>query len=132
MSPDQVRVIFERVAYRMVLAGWLKGYRFTAGIGHELIWRTEGAQNALLLKDLSEKYRLTDDDQSPLYFQMACKGMSLPDGISFPVIDIEVSEFWQLCVGELGLEGDNDGLLAMVHIVTSWGPESDASTRADG
>ncbi len=26
MTPDQVRVIFERVAYQMLLAGWLKSH----------------------------------------------------------------------------------------------------------
>jgi hypothetical protein len=128
MDPDQVRVIFERVAYQMVLAGWLKGYGFTAGVGHDLVWRTEGAQKALLLKDLSEKFALTEDDNSPLFFHMACKGLELPVGIAFPPIEIEVSAFWLLCVGELGLEGDADGLLAMVHIVTSWGPEAETST----
>lgn len=131
MSPNQVRVVFERVAYQMVLAGWLRGYAFTAGIGHELVWRTEGAQKALLLKDLGQRYRLTDDDQSPLYFQMACKGIKLPPGILFPTIDIETSAFWQLCVGELDLDGDGDGLLGMVHIVTGWGPESENSSQVD-
>lgn len=129
MSPDQVRVIFERVAYQMVVAGWLKRYAFTAGVGHELTWRTEGAQKAMLLRDLGEKYHLAEDDLSPLYFQMACKGMSLPAGVSFPPIDIEVSAFWLLCVGELGLEGDGDGLLALVHIVTSWGVNAESSTQ---
>jgi hypothetical protein len=130
MSPDQVRVIFERVAYQMVAAGWLKRYAFAAGLGHELTWRTEGAQKAMLLKDLGGKYQLAEDDLSPLYFQMACKGMTLPTGISFPVIDIEVSAFWLLCVGELGLDADGDGLLALIHIVTSWGPEAESSTQA--
>lgn len=131
MSPNQVRVIFERVAYQMVLAGWLKGYGFTAGVGHELVWRKEGAQKAILLRDLGEKFSLADDDQSPLYFQMACKGIKLPQGILFPAIDIEVSAFWLLCVGELGLEGDGDGLLGMVHLVTGWGPDAETSVLVD-
>jgi hypothetical protein len=126
MSPDEVRVIFERVAYRMVAAGWLKGYSFTAGVGHELTWRAEGAQKALLLKDLSDRFRLAEDDDTPLYFHLACKGLSLPEGIKFPVIEIEVCAFWLLCVDELGLDNDGDGLLAMVHIVTSWGPETES------
>ena len=129
MSPDQVRVIFERVAYQMVLAGWLKGYGFTAGVGHELVWRAEGAQKALLLKDLSEKFALTEEDNSPLFFHMACKGLGLPPGVAFPPIGIEVSAFWLLCVGELGLEGDADCLLAMVHVVSSWGPEAGSSKQ---
>ncbi|MES2437531.1 MAG: hypothetical protein V4584_00600 [Verrucomicrobiota bacterium] len=118
------------MAYHMVLAGWLKGYGFTAGVGHQLVWRTEGAQKALLLKDLAEKYHLTADDLAPLHFQTVCKGAALPLGISFPPIDIEVSAFWLLCVAELHLEGDGDGMLALVHIVSSWGPEADSSTQA--
>ena len=131
MSPNQVRVVFEQVAYQMVLAGWLKSYAFTAGIGHQLVWRTEGAQKAILLKDVGEKFKLTDHDQAPLYFQMACKGMRLPPGIGFPTIDLEVAAFWQLCVGELGLEADGDGMLGMVHLVTGWGPEAETSTQAE-
>jgi hypothetical protein len=131
MTPDQVRVIFERVAYQMVLAGWLRGYGFTGGIGHELVWKTEGAQKALLLKDLAEKHGLTDNDLAPLYFQMACKGMALPTGFAFPGLDIEASAFWLLSIEELGLDGDGDGLLALVHIVTGWGPEADTSTQAE-
>ena len=132
MTPDQVRVIFERVAYQMVLAGWLKGYGFTAGIGHEVVWRPEGAQKALLLKDVSDKFVLTEDDNSPTFFHMACKGMALPPGIVFPPIDIEVTAFWLLSVDELHLNGDADGLLAMVHIVTSWGPEAANPGQAAG
>ncbi|MES2661191.1 MAG: hypothetical protein V4689_21405 [Verrucomicrobiota bacterium] len=131
MSPDQVRVIFERVAYHMVVAAWLNAYSFTSGVGYQLVWRTEGAQKALLLKDLGEKFGLTDDDEAPLHFHTACKGMKLPDGIVFQPIDIEVSAFWLLCINELGLEGDGDGILGMVHIVSSWGPDAESSTRAE-
>ena len=130
MDPDQVRIIFERVAYRMVLACWLKGYCFIGGVGHQLVWRTEGAQKALLLKDLSERFGLVDFDELPVLFHMACKGMETPPDISFPPIEIEVSAFWLLCVSELDLENDGDGLLAMVHIVTGWGPEADTSIQA--
>lgn len=132
MSPDEVRVIFERVCYKMVVAGWLQGYGFTAGSGHELVWRREGAQKAMLLKDLGERFRLAEFDNYPLYFQLACKGMKVPDGIVFPPIDIEVSAFWMLCVGELDLEGDGDGLLGMMHIVTGWGPCAVSSSISDG
>lgn len=132
MNPDQVRVIFERVAYHMVLADWLKSYSFTGGIGHQLVWRADGAQKSLLLKDLSEKFGLADFDNYPLYFHLACKGMSVPPGIAFAPIDIEVSAFWLLCAGELHLEGDGDGLLGLVHLVASWGPEAETSTLAVG
>lgn len=127
MTPDQVRVIFERVAYQMVMAGWLKGYAFTAGVGHELTWRTEGAQKAMLLKDLSDRFRLAENDLAPLYFQMACKGMKLPDGFFFTHLDIETTAFWMLCVGELKIDGDGDALLGMVHLVNGWGPEAATS-----
>ena len=132
MSPDQVRVIFERVAYHMVLADWLRSYSFTGGTGHQLVWRADGAQKALLLKDLSGKFGLTGHDNYPLYFHMACKGLSLPPGIDFPPIDIEVSAFWLLCVEELDLDDDGDGLLGLVHLVSGWGPEAASSTLAAG
>lgn len=132
MTPDQVRVIFERVAYHMVVAGWLSGYCFTAGIGHQLVWQKEGAQKALLLKELSERFNLMDYDSAPLYFHMACKGMTFPHGNPFPPIEPEVSAFWLRCIDELGLEGDQDGLLGMVHLVTNWGPDmEDSSQMAD-
>ena len=130
MTPDEVRIIFERVAYQMVVAGWLKGYGFTAGLGHQLVWRTEGAQKALLLKDVADKFSLTDSDNAPLYFNMACKGIAPPEGVAFAPIDIETTAFWLLCVEELGLDADGDGLLAMVHLVTGWGPEAESSTSA--
>ncbi len=122
MTPDHVRVIFERVAYQMVLAGWLKGYSFTAGIGHRLTWRPDGAQKALLLRDLAAKFKLADSDNAPLHFHKACIGEKLPLDVTFPEISVEVSAFWFLCVEELGLADDGDGLLGMVHLVTSWGP----------
>ena len=130
MSPDQVRIIFERVAYKMVLAGWLNSYTFAAGIGHQLVWRADGAQKALLLKDLSEKFSLAKYDELPLFFHMACKGMNTPADVPMPPVDIEVSAFWLLCISELGLDGDGDGQLALVHLVTSWGPEADTSSQA--
>jgi len=130
MDPNQVRAIFERVAYQMVLAGWLKGYGFTAGIGHQVVWRTEGAQKALLLKEVSESFLLTESDNAPLDFNLVCKGMRPPDGAAFPPVDIETTAFWLLCVEELGLDSDADGLLAMVHLVTGWGPEADAASCA--
>ncbi len=37
--------------------------------------------------------------------------------------DIEASAFWLLCIEELGLDGDGDGLLALAHIVTGFDPD---------
>lgn len=128
MSPDQVRLTFERVAYQLVRAGWLKSYGFTSGIGHHLTWRPAGAQNALFLKDLSETFGLADFDNRPLHFHMACKGVKAPPGTSFPTIATEVGAFWLSCVNQLGLDHDGDGLLGLVHIVTSWGPDAESST----
>jgi hypothetical protein len=125
MSPDQVRVIFERVAYKMVLAGWLKCYSFTAGKGHQVVWHADGAQKGLLLKELCDQFNLTKSDDLPHFFHLACKGKRTPAGIPIPVIDDEVSAFWLMCVSELSLGEDGDGRLAMVHLVTSWAPEAE-------
>ena len=127
MTPDLVRSTFERVAYQLVWAGWLKSYCFTEEMGHLLIWQPEGAQKALFLKDLSDHFGLADFDNRPYHFHMACKGMKAPPGTSFPIIATEVGAFWLSCVRQLGLENDGDGLLGLVHMVTSWGPESESS-----
>lgn len=128
MNPDQVRVVFERVAYHMVLAGWLKSYAFTAGIGHELVWQADGAQKALLLKDLSDQFHLADCDESPAHFHMACMGRDTRSGVFVPELRTQVSAFWLRCVNELDLDGDGDGQLALVHLVTHWGPEAETSS----
>jgi hypothetical protein len=107
----------------MVLAGWLKSYSFTGGKGHQVAWQIEGAQKALLLRDLSERFDLTSDDDFPNLFHLACKGAGSSSKIFDSTIDKEVSEFWLMCTAELSLEGDRDGQLAMVHLVTSWAPK---------
>ncbi len=122
MESDQIRTLFESVAYRMVCAGWISGYGFTADSGHSVQWRPEGAQKAMFLKDLAATYELTEDDAAPLHFHHACKGIELPDGVEFSPIPVELAALWQLCVSELRLEHKPDGLLGMVHIVAGWGP----------
>lgn len=122
MNADQVREIFERVAFRMVEAHWLRGYRYIAGLGHEVMWLPEGAQKAVLLKDLGERYGLMDDDDAPCCFHLAAQGLAIPWEMTFPHISIEVSAFWLLCVGELKLGSDPDNLLGMMQIVAGWGP----------
>jgi hypothetical protein len=127
VSPEQVREIFKRVASQLVRAGWVKRYEYTAEAGHELVWEPVGAQHALFLKDLSEKFALADFDLRPLYFYQACMGMPAPAGTSFPSIAREVCDFWLSCVRELELEGDGDGLLGLVQMVTHWGPDAASS-----
>ena len=119
-------MIFERVCYQMAVAGWLRRYGFEAGSGHFVVWTQQGSQKAVLLCDLGERYRLTEFDNYPFFFQSACLGM--PPPVFFEPILIETAAFWMLCVGELGLEADADGLLGMMHIVTSWGPGGAAAS----
>lgn len=130
MNTDAVKSDLERVAQRMVEAGWLASYGFTADAGHSVAWKSDGAQKVLFLRELSEKFGLAADDAVPHHFHRACKGQSLPPGVGFPVIDIEVTAFWLLCVEELRLGHDAEGLRSMVHMVTRWGPGADSTVPA--
>lgn len=132
MVTDHIRSIFERVAHRMVHAGWLESYGYSVGGGNELVWRTEGAQKAFLLKDLVERFGLSEKGSRVLCFDMACRGLALPSGVSFSDIDIEVSAFWLLCVSELAIENESESLIGMVKIVTTWSPDKVASNIAAG
>jgi hypothetical protein len=129
MMTDHVRLIFERVVHRMVHAGWLKSDRYSVETGHELVWRTEGAQKALFLRDLVEHFELAGSSRV-LGFDLACRGLDLPDGALFREIDIEVSAFWLMCVAELGIEPQSEELLGLVQIVTSWSPDQLTSSTA--
>lgn len=132
MVTDHVRLIFERVAHRMVHAGWLKSYGYSVEGGHELVWRTEGAQKAFFIKDLIDRFDLAGSSSRVLYFDMACRGLDIPPGVSFPEIDIEVSAFWLLCVAELGIENESEWLVGLVQIVTNWSPDQVVSSIAAG
>lgn len=126
MITDHVRSVFERVAHRMVRVGWLEEYRFNAQSGHELVWRVDGAQKALLFRDLVERFGLANGGGRPLQFHLACKGVATSENDCFRPIEIEVRTFWLLCIAELGLSSDADGLLGVIHIVTSWSPEEES------
>ncbi len=114
---------FERAAIRMVTAGWLTAYSVAPDGLHQLEWKREGAQNAMLLKDLGGKFGLRDGAGAAKHFHMACCRMKLPDGVDFPALDGEAREFWLRCVRDLDLENDHDGLNGMIHLVSGWLPD---------
>lgn len=114
----------------MVQAGWLKSHIFTTGNGHHLVWTPQGGQRAVLLKDVASSHGLDQDDRAPLCFDILCQGKSLPAGVSGAAeVDPLVAGFWQECVGELGLHGDEDGLIALIQIVDGWAPDGETEIR---
>ena len=109
----------------MVAAGWLHSHIFTVGKGHHLVWSEAGIQRSILMKHISESHRLNTDDRAPVLFDILCKGERLPADTSICEVEELISEYWRECVGELGLHGDEDGLLALVRIVIGWAPGED-------
>ncbi len=117
----------------MVLAGWLKAHTWTEGKGHHLVWNPEGAQRAGLLRLTDQMFGLTQADEAAHVFHVACTGDRLLPAVGGPVeIDDSFAEFFTQCSRELGLDGDEDGLMAMVHIAVGWGPDPTRDLIVEG
>ena len=125
MNPDSQAVskLFPEVLDAMLRAGWLEGHSFVEGKGHHLVWSSDGAQRAALIKRIAQTFRLLDDDRAAIRFGVSSNGRALP-GHAFPD-EPAITAFWFECVDQLGIRGDADRLLVMVHIANSWAPDAD-------
>jgi hypothetical protein len=117
---DESKALFTRVMDRMVEARWLHRHIFTDGKGR-----------ALCLKKISETYRLTSDDRAAYAFDILAHGERLPDYVRRIELDDTLAEYWRESVKQLGLHGDEDGLLALVHILKGWTPDSQTPIKID-
>ena len=119
---NDAKALFVRVLDRMVQARWLRRYTFTDGKGFRLEWHTGGAQRAALLRGLASAERLFDSDNAALGFDEVAQSESrLIPGTDAETMPEAVAAFWRECVEELGLQGDAEGLNAMLHIAVDWG-----------
>lgn len=123
-TKDQTKALFLRVMDRIVEARWLHSHTFTDGKGHHLTWTEDGTQRSILLKQVVTAFRLSSDDRAALAFDLIVHGEILPDWVPPFELDADVSTFWKECVAQLGLKGDEDGLLALVQIIKGWTPDS--------
>ena len=124
MNPgNEPRQIFTRILDLMLKAGWLHHHAYTEGKGFHLAWSVKGAARASGLSRIIQGCSLDEGDKTPLVFDILAYGERLPSGFSFlGDAPDEEKAAWREAVAELGLRGDEDGLLAMVHIVEGWKP----------
>jgi hypothetical protein len=123
---DEMKSLFTRVLDRMVEARWIHHYTFTNGKGFRPAWTLAGVAHANRFNFIIKGCGLDEGDKSALIFDKLAHGESLPVGFSF-IGDIpeDVARDWRDGVAELGLRGDEDGLLTMVHIIEGWKPDLD-------
>ena len=128
-TKDESKELFTRVMDRMVEARWLKSYTFTDGKGYHLTWTEAGTERALSLKKIAESFRLIDDDRAALGFDVLAHGDSLLPFMRPYKLDESVAGFWRESIEQVGLHGDQDGLLALVHIIIGWTPGLDTPLK---
>lgn len=129
MNPEATKALFTRVMDRMVEARWLDSHIFTDGKGFHLVWSLSGGERAVALRKIARTYGLMNDDRSAMCFDILAHGERLPRFVRAFELDAEVAAFWRECVADLRLRADEDGLMAMVHIVEGWGPDAETKVR---
>lgn len=120
---DELKGLYTRVFDRMVGAGWIHHYTLTDGRGFHPAWTVKGAGRAAVIQKIIRAAGLDTDDRAPKAFDKLGHGEKL--GIlHVGELEANMAELWRDAVGELGLRGDDDGLLVFVHIISSWAPGS--------
>jgi len=126
----EMRAQFERVMERMVAAGWLQNFTYTEGKGFHLGWKAEGAQRAILLRQIHGAFRLYENNGAGIIlFYKFAQGQSL-GADSSPALEgfwrrqaaKEVTEFCLECCKELSLSEEED-FLVLIHIILEWAPD---------
>ena len=73
---------------------------------------------------------LDEGDKNALIFDKVAHDEPLPEGFQYiGKIPDDLKRDWREGVAELGLRGDEDGLLAMVHIIEGWKPGPDTPVQ---
>jgi hypothetical protein len=128
---DDIKSRFMSVMDRMLRARWLRDYTFTTGNGFHLGWYPEGARKAICLKLIAASFGLSDDNRAPLGFDIIAQGDPIPDWlISFPM-DAAVARYWRLCIEELHLRNDGNGLFALIQVVEGWAPDLSTPVKTE-
>ncbi len=125
-TDDESKTLFTRIFDQMVKARWIHHYTFTEGKGIRPAWTAIGVARATRFSFIIKGCGLDEGDKNALIFDMVVHSECLPDGFRF-IGDVpeDVARDWREGIAELGLRGDEDGLLAMVHIIEGWKPDLD-------
>ena len=124
MELEDVHRWHEEIFTRMAKAGWVESFVYTEGRGWFLTWTVAGAGQAQVLKALSEKMGLHGNDVAAVAFDAVARDQPLPEGVTGTtgVIHPLVKAAWCEAVDQLGLAGNEDGLLILMHLVAGYAP----------
>jgi len=74
-----MRTAFETVLEKMLLAGWLRDFRFIEGKGFHLGINEKGVEKLGVLKELGDLFGISDDDRRAVSLCIVSKGLAFPD-----------------------------------------------------
>lgn len=123
----------EEIFIRMAKAGWVESFAYSEGKGWFVTWTVAGAGHAQVLKALSEKMGLRDNDVSAVAFDAVSRDLPLPEGITGTtgVIHPIVKAAWCEAVDQLELAGNEDGLLILMHLVAGYAPDQTTPVKGE-
>lgn len=105
-QPDP-RVQF--VADHLVKAGWISNYRYAEADGYYLNWSPAGARRMNLLQIALKAS------------QSAVHGLDRLQTGDSPTQQA-IMDFWDACIAELAITGEEDAIPAFVKIIECWRP----------
>ena len=130
MFNDETKELFTRVFDQMVKARWIHHYTFTDGKGFRPAWTVLGAQRTAKFILIIKGCGLDEGDKNAFIFDKVAHDEPLPKEFQFVgKVPDDMKRDWREGVAELGLRGDEDGLLAMVHIIEGWKPGPDTPVQ---
>lgn len=128
-TPARLDQLHEEIFQLMLKAGWLLNFSFTVGKGWHLGWTEEGSPRAAALKSIATTFGLQNDDRAPLIFDKRARGETLPKLARPFDLDDRLATFWRESIDALKLPRDEDHLIVLVGIVTSWAPDLDTPVK---
>lgn len=101
----------EFVADQLKRVDWITGYTYVEAEGYRLDWSSQGSHRMMLLqialkdssKGIHELARLRAED---------------------PETNRAITDFWDACVAQLSLSGQENSIPAFTTIIESWQPRS--------
>jgi hypothetical protein len=131
MEVEDVHRWHEELFSRMAKAGWVESFAYSEGKGWFVTWTVAGAGQAQVLHALSERMGLRNHDLAPLAFDAFVRDEPIPKGLAVEVAPLHpvVKQGWCEAIDQLGLRGDEDGLLILMHLLATYAPDHTTPVR---
>ncbi len=108
-SPDRDPKV-EFVADQLQQIGWISGYNFILGEGYYLEWLHVGSHRMTLLRIALR------ESKTAIHI---LDHLDTKDAVTHAAI----RDFWEACISQIGIRGEDESLLAFVNIIESWEPQ---------